>query len=131
MPSARSSSDHRCSTSRSPIVARPRQRPRRLTRRRSNKAPCRRLGSTASRNMRDGEGCADGAAIRLLRAYPSMPATVIAGRIGWDRGLTVLKDRIRDDRPVAPGGSDRGYEAAAKARDAITATYDAIAKLIG
>ena len=27
----------------------------------------------------------------LLKAYPAMPATVIAERIGWDRGLTVLK----------------------------------------
>ena len=26
----------------------------------------------------------------LLQAYPRMPATVIAERIGWDRGLTVL-----------------------------------------
>jgi hypothetical protein len=57
--------------------------------------------------MHDSDGRADGAAIRLLRAYPSMPATVIAGRIGWDRGLTVLKDRTRDDHPVAPGGRDR------------------------
>jgi hypothetical protein len=32
--------------------------------------------------MRDSEGRADGAAIRLLRAYPSTPTTVI----GWDRG---------------------------------------------
>jgi len=36
----------------------------------------------------------------LLRAYPRMPATVIADRIGWERGLTVLKDRIRELRPV-------------------------------
>ena len=36
----------------------------------------------------------------LLRAYPTMPATVIADRIGWDRGLTVLKDRVRELRPV-------------------------------
>jgi transposase len=36
----------------------------------------------------------------LLRAYPSMPATVIAERIGWTRGLTVLKDRIRELRPA-------------------------------
>jgi hypothetical protein len=26
----------------------------------------------------------------LLRAYPTMPATVIAKRVGWDLGLTVL-----------------------------------------
>jgi len=36
----------------------------------------------------------------LLQAYPRMPATVIAERIGWDRGLTVLKDRVRELRPV-------------------------------
>jgi transposase len=36
----------------------------------------------------------------LLAVYPAMPATVIAERIGWDRGLTVLKDRIRELRPV-------------------------------
>jgi transposase len=36
----------------------------------------------------------------LLKAYPTMPSTVIAERIGWDRGLTVLKDRVRELRPV-------------------------------
>jgi transposase len=36
----------------------------------------------------------------LLAAWPTMPATVIAERIGWTRGLTVLKDRIRELRPV-------------------------------
>jgi transposase len=36
----------------------------------------------------------------LLQAYPAMPATVIAERIGWDRGMTVLKDRVRELRPV-------------------------------
>src|SRR4029077_644599 len=36
----------------------------------------------------------------LLQAYPAMPSTVIAERIGWDRGLTVLKDRVRELRPV-------------------------------
>ncbi len=34
----------------------------------------------------------------LLQAYPTMPATVIAERVGWDRGLTVLKDRVRELR---------------------------------
>lgn len=37
---------------------------------------------------------------RLLAAHPRMPATVIAERIGWSRGLTILKDRIRELRPV-------------------------------
>ncbi len=36
----------------------------------------------------------------LLERWPEMPATLIAERIGWDRGLTVLKDRIRDLRPA-------------------------------
>jgi transposase len=36
----------------------------------------------------------------LLAAWPTMPATVVAERIGWTRGLTVLKDRVRELRPV-------------------------------
>ena len=36
----------------------------------------------------------------LLQAWPTMPATVIAERIGWTSGLTVLKDRVRELRPV-------------------------------
>ena len=36
----------------------------------------------------------------LLRAWPTMPVTVIAERIGWEHGLTVLKDRVRELRPV-------------------------------
>jgi transposase len=36
----------------------------------------------------------------LLREFPQMPATVIAERIGWDRSLTVLKERVRLLRPV-------------------------------
>jgi transposase len=36
----------------------------------------------------------------LLQAYPTMPATVIAERIGWTRGLTVLKERVAELRPV-------------------------------
>ena len=35
----------------------------------------------------------------LLRETPTMPATVIAERIGWQHGLTVLKDRVRMLRP--------------------------------
>jgi transposase len=37
---------------------------------------------------------------RLLRAEPSMPATVIAERVGWQRSLTVLRDRVRELRPL-------------------------------
>ena len=36
----------------------------------------------------------------LLVAWPQMPATVIAERIGWTRGLTVLKERVRELRPA-------------------------------
>jgi transposase len=36
----------------------------------------------------------------LLAETPSMPATVIAERIGWERSLTVLKDRLRELRPL-------------------------------
>ena len=36
----------------------------------------------------------------LLAQWPTMPATVIAERIGWDRSLTVLKDRVRVLRPL-------------------------------
>jgi transposase len=36
----------------------------------------------------------------LLRVFPTMPATVIAERVGWSRGMTVLTDRVRELRPV-------------------------------
>jgi transposase len=36
----------------------------------------------------------------LLAEFPRMPATVIAERIGWRRSLTVLKDRVRELRPL-------------------------------
>jgi transposase len=36
----------------------------------------------------------------LLAEFPAMPATVIAERVGWERGLTVLKDRVRELRPA-------------------------------
>ena len=36
----------------------------------------------------------------LLRGYPTMPTTVIAERIGWPYGLTVLKERVRELRPA-------------------------------
>ena len=35
-----------------------------------------------------------------LHAVPTMPATVIAERVGWDRGLTVFKARVAELRPV-------------------------------
>lgn len=36
----------------------------------------------------------------LLQAFPTMPATVIAERIGWTRSMTVLKQRVAELRPV-------------------------------
>lgn len=36
----------------------------------------------------------------LLRAYPRMPATVIGERIGWAHGVTVLRGRVAELRPV-------------------------------
>jgi transposase len=36
----------------------------------------------------------------LLQAFPTMPATVIAERIGWNRSMTVLKVRVAELRPV-------------------------------
>ncbi|RFU21156.1 IS21 family transposase [Geodermatophilus marinus] len=36
----------------------------------------------------------------LLQAFPTMPATVIAERIGWSRSMTVLKKRVAELRPV-------------------------------
>jgi len=35
----------------------------------------------------------------LLKEFPGMPTTVIAERIGWERSMTVLKDRVRLLRP--------------------------------
>lgn len=37
---------------------------------------------------------------RLLAVTPDMPATVIAERIGWDRGMTVLRERVAELRPL-------------------------------
>ena len=36
----------------------------------------------------------------LLRAYPRMPATVIAERIGWTRSIRVLSARVAELRPA-------------------------------
>jgi len=50
----------------------------------------------------------------LLNAWPRMPATVIAERIGWEHGLTVLKERVRELRPAylpADPASRTAYQA--------------------
>ncbi|HUP15626.1 MAG TPA: IS21 family transposase [Acidimicrobiia bacterium] len=46
---------------------------------------------------------------RLLSEYPRMPTTVIAERVGWSRGMTILQDRVRELRPlfVPPDPSGR------------------------
>jgi transposase len=36
----------------------------------------------------------------LLRAYPTMPATVIAERVGWTRSIRVLSSRVAELRPA-------------------------------
>lgn len=36
----------------------------------------------------------------LLREFPTMPATVIAERIGWPHGITVLRQRVSELRPL-------------------------------
>ena len=36
----------------------------------------------------------------LLGEHPRMPATVIAERVGWARGITVLRARVRELRPL-------------------------------
>jgi transposase len=36
----------------------------------------------------------------LLQTYPTMPATVIAERIGWTRSIRVLSERVAELRPV-------------------------------
>lgn len=43
----------------------------------------------------------------LLAAYPRMPATVIAERIGWSYSIRTLSERVRELRPVylPPGRS--------------------------
>jgi len=35
-----------------------------------------------------------------LLVVPTMPATVIAQRVGWTRGMTVFKERVRELRPA-------------------------------
>jgi len=37
---------------------------------------------------------------RLLALTPDMPATVVAERIGWTRGITVLRERVGELRPA-------------------------------
>jgi transposase len=36
----------------------------------------------------------------LLKETPTMPATVVAERIGWEHGITILRDRVAELRPL-------------------------------
>lgn len=54
-----------------------------------------------------------------LRAVPTMPATVIAERVGWDRGMAMFKERVRELQPayLPPDPSSRTiYEAGSLAQ---------------
>jgi transposase len=39
-----------------------------------------------------------------LRLCPAMPATVIAERIGWQRSITVLREKVAELRRGTPAG---------------------------
>lgn len=56
------------------------------------------------RYEREGRGSAvdafEPAIRRLLAVTPDMSATVVAERIGWTRGITVLKERVAEIRPA-------------------------------
>jgi transposase len=38
--------------------------------------------------------------LEMLREFPDMPATVIAERVGWERSIRVLRDRVAELRPL-------------------------------
>ncbi len=54
--------------------------------------------------QRQGPGSAvdavEGNIRQLLAKTPDIPATVIAERIGWDKGMTILRDRVAELRPT-------------------------------
>jgi transposase len=58
----------------------------------------------APKYEREGPGSAvdafEPAIRRLLAVSPDMPATVVAERIGWTRGITVLRERVAELRPA-------------------------------
>lgn len=58
----------------------------------------------APKYTREGPGSAvdafEPAIRRLLALTPDMPATVVAERIGWTRGITVLRERVAELRPA-------------------------------
>jgi transposase len=38
--------------------------------------------------------------LELLKEFPDMPATVIAERVGWERSIRVLRERVAELRPL-------------------------------
>jgi hypothetical protein len=52
---------------------------------------------------------------KLLKDCPTMPATVIAERVSWERGITVLKERERKQR--VPEEAGNGPEVSVEQRD--------------
>ena len=38
--------------------------------------------------------------LELLKEFPTMPASVIAERIGWTHGMTILRARVAELRPL-------------------------------
>ena len=61
-------------------------------------------GDVAPKYEREGPGSAvdafEPAIRRLLAVTPDIPATVVAERIGWTKGMTVLRDRVAELRPA-------------------------------
>ena len=55
-----------------------------------------------------------------LRVVPTMPATVIAERVGWDRGMTCSRSGSAKLRPVVPPRWWRVPYAAARVRAAFS-----------
>src|SRR5262245_41564607 len=56
------------------------------------------------RYEREGKGSAvdvfEPAIRALLAEFPTMPATVIAERVAWERSMTTLRDRVAELRPL-------------------------------
>jgi transposase len=62
-----------------------------------------RSGSPPRYERAPGGSAVDGvepAILELLDEFPEMPASVIAERVGWVRGMTVLRDRVAELRPL-------------------------------
>lgn len=51
------------------------------------------------------------AIVELLKEFPAMPATVVAERVGWERSIRLIRDRVAELRPlfVPPDPCQRTY----------------------